>query len=71
MSMDDDEGTVTGAAAEVIPDFEQGKVVTRFLHPDTGAVVMELVLDPETAREYAFAQTRASYDVDAHNALHN
>jgi hypothetical protein len=69
--MNDDDGTVTGASAEIIPDFEQGKVVTRFLHPETGETVMELVLDPETTRDYAFTLTQASYEVDAHNALHN
>lgn len=58
------EESITGAAAEVIADFGNGKVVTRFLHPEDGDMVMELHLDPDVAREYAFNLTRASIAVE-------
>lgn len=56
--------SIAGAAAEVIADFATGKVVTYFLHPDDGSTVMELHLDPEVAREYAFNLTRASIAIE-------
>ena len=58
------EESITGAAAEVLADFGTGKIITRFLHPDDGAMVMELHLDPEVAREYAFNLTRASIAIE-------
>lgn len=61
--MNDDEN-IHGAAAEVLADFETSKVVTRFLHPETGQMVMELHLDPDTARDYAFNLTRASIAIE-------
>lgn len=61
-----EEDSVYGAAAEVIADFDTGKVVTRFLHPETGGIVMELHLDPEIAREFAYNQTRASIAIEEH-----
>lgn len=61
--MSDDE-ILAGAAADIFPDHEAGKVVTRFLHPGTGEVVMELHLDAATARDYAFSLTRASYALE-------
>ena len=61
---EDDEQNIHGAAAEVIADFETSKVVTRFLHPQTGEMVMELHLDPEVARDYAFNLTRASLAIE-------
>lgn len=56
--------SITGAAAEVIADLENVKVVTRFFDPDDNSMVMELHLDPEMAREYAFNLTRASIAVE-------
>lgn len=53
-----------GCAAEVIAVFEQGKVMTRFLHPETNEMLVELYLDPETAREYALNLTRASIAIE-------
>ena len=55
---------IHGAAAEVLADFETGQVVTRFLHPETGEMVMELHLEPDVARDYAFNLTRASIAVE-------
>lgn len=57
-----------GAAAEILADYDTGKVVTRFLHPENGELILELDLDPEVAREYAFSLTKASYAIEAHNA---
>lgn len=61
-----EEDSIAGAAAEVLADFETGKVVTRFLHPEDGEMVMELHLDPEVSREYAFNLTRASFAIEDH-----
>lgn len=47
-------------AAEIFPDFDTGKVVSRFYHPDTQEIVMEIHVDPDVAREFAFNLTRAS-----------
>lgn len=57
---------VSGATAEVFPDFSTGKSVSRFFHPETGEVVVELYLDPETARDYAFNLTRSSIAIEEH-----
>ena len=60
------EQSIEGAAAEVIADFETKKVVTRFFDTEGGGMeqVMELHLDPEVAREYAFNLTRASLAIE-------
>lgn len=62
------EESITGASAEVIADFGADKVVTYFLHPVTGETIMELHLDPEVAREYAFNLTRASIAIEDHDS---
>jgi hypothetical protein len=64
---DHEEENIEGAAAEVLADYENRKTVTRFLHPETGEMVMELHLDPEVAREYAFNLTRCSISVEEHS----
>lgn len=56
----------SGAYAEVVPDFDTGKTISRFFHPDTGETLMELHLDPEVSRDYAFNLTRASIAVEEH-----
>lgn len=61
-----DEDRVDGVNCEVYPDFATGKVVSRFLHPETGEIITELHLDPETAREYALQSTRASIAIEEH-----
>lgn len=61
---------VQGATAEVIPNFETGKVESKFYHPEQGELVVELDLAPEVAREYAFQLTRASIAIEEHNLLH-
>ena len=53
---------LAGADCEVFPDYETGKVVSRFTHD--GEVVMEIHLDPETARDFAYNQTRASIAIE-------
>lgn len=53
-----------GCSAEVVADFDSGKVMTRFLHPQTEEMLVELYLDPETAREYALNLTRASIAIE-------
>lgn len=53
-------GEHEGVAAEVIADFETGKVISRYLDPETDEMLVEVHLDPEIAREYAFNLTRAS-----------
>lgn len=57
---------VDGADLEIYPDFKTRKVVSRFTHPETGETLMEVHLDPETAREYALEQTRASIALEDH-----
>ena len=60
----EDEENIHGAAAEVIADFETGKVITRFLHPATGEMVMELHLDPDVSRDYAYNLSRAAIAIE-------
>src|SRR5690606_5251783 len=52
--------SISGATADIVADFGNRKVVTNFLDPSDGSTVMELHLDPEVAREYAFNLTRAA-----------
>ena len=59
-----DEQNIYGAAAEVLADFETRKVVTRFLHPETGEMVMEVHLAPDVARDLAFTLTKASLAIE-------
>lgn len=65
-----DEDRVDGVNCEVFPDFATGKVVSRFLHPETGETLMEIHLAPETAREHALQQTRASIALEEHQRRH-
>lgn len=65
-----DDDAITGASCEVYPDFETGRVVSRFIHPETGETVMELHLEPDMARDYAFNQTRASIALEEHQKRH-
>lgn len=55
-----------GATGEVLADYDNGKVVTRFLDPETGTMAVELHLDPEVAREFAASLTAASIAVEEH-----
>lgn len=66
--MDQEQDAISGASCEVYPDFETGRVVSRFIHPETGETVMELHLEPDVAREYAFNQTRASIAIEEHDS---
>lgn len=59
-----DGSTFEGAAADVIADFETKKVITRFLDPADMSALMELHLDPEVAREFAFSLTRAALAIE-------
>lgn len=59
-----EEKSIEGAAADVIADFETKKVITKFLDPADMTTVMELHLDPEVAREYAFSLTRAALAIE-------
>lgn len=68
--MSEDNDSITGAECEVFPDLTNGRVVSRFLHPETGEVLMELHLEPEVARDYAFNQTRASIALEEHQKRH-
>lgn len=62
--MQDESGSIEGAAADVIADFDTGKVITKFLDPKDMTTVMELHLDPSVAREYAFSLTRAALAIE-------
>lgn len=53
-----------GANCEIFPDHEENKVVARFIDPATLDVILELFLEPETAREMAFSLTRASIPLE-------
>lgn len=64
--MDQEQNAVNGASCEVFPDFETGRVVSRFTDPETGETVVELHLEPDVAREYALNQTRASIAIEEH-----
>lgn len=66
--MDDEH--LYGAAAEILADFDTGKVVARFLHPLTGEMVMEVHLGPDVARDLAFTLTRASIAIEDEAATH-
>lgn len=55
---------IEGASAEIFPDLESGKVITRFYDPETDEMVVELHLDPDMARDYAFTLTRASLAIE-------
>lgn len=60
---------ILGAAAEVLGDFETGKVVLRFLRPDStedDEAVMEVHLSPDVARDLAFTLTKASTVIEDH-----
>jgi hypothetical protein len=61
-----DDSSLEGAACEVFPDFEAGTVVSRFIHPVTGDVMLEVHLPPAVAREYALQSTRASIELEEH-----
>lgn len=65
-----EDGSIEGAACEVFPDFQNNRVVSRFLHPQTGEVVMELHLEPDVARDYAFESTRASIALEEYQKRH-
>ena len=54
---------LTGAAAEILGDFDTKEVIVRYFHPDTGAVAVEVTLSPEATLEFAFILTTASYAV--------
>lgn len=60
MNNRDEFETMEGVSAEVFADFATGKVISRFLDPQTGAMLVEAHLDPGMARDYAFNLTRAS-----------
>jgi len=49
------------SSAIVFLDHETGQVVSRLLDPETGRPVVEFGMDPETAREFAYALTTTSY----------
>lgn len=68
--MSDNDDAIEGASCEVYPDFETNRVVSRFIHPETGETVMELHLEPDVARDYAFNQTRASIALEEHQKRH-
>ena len=68
--MSNDDGEISGASCEVIPDFLTGKSISRFLHPETGETVMEIHLDPEVARDYAFQLTRSSIAIEDYQQRH-
>lgn len=53
-----------GSHGEVLANYDTGKVVGRFMDPETGAMVVELHLDPEIAREFAASLTAASIAVE-------
>lgn len=53
-----------GSNCEIFPDHETGRVIARFLDPDTGKVQIQLEFLPETAREMAFSLTRASIPLE-------
>lgn len=61
---------VNGAAGEVLADYDTGRVVARFLNPESGEMVVELHLDPEVAREFAANLTAASISVEEHQKRH-
>lgn len=61
---------IHGAAAEILADYDTGKVVARFLHPATGETVMEVHLAPDVARDLAFTLTRASIAIEDEAATH-
>lgn len=58
------EPEVSGAAAEVIADFDEEVVIVRFTDPVTSDTVLEVHLGPDTARDLAFHLTRASIAVE-------
>jgi hypothetical protein len=58
-----------GAAAEILADFDTGRVVVRFLHPVTGEMVMEVHLAPDVARDLAFTLTKASIAIEVDDAF--
>lgn len=55
---------IPGADAEVFPDLETGRVVARYTHPDTGEMIVEVHVAPDTARQLAFNLTRASIAIE-------
>lgn len=55
---------INGAVGEILADYENGKVVTRFHNPENGEMAVELHLDPEAAREFAASLTAASIAVE-------
>lgn len=59
---------INGSSGEVLADYANGKVVSRFLDPETGEMVVELHLDPEVAREFAASLTAASISVEEHDS---
>lgn len=61
---------VNGAAGEVLADYDTGRVVARFLNPESGEMVVELHLHPEVAREFAANLTAASISVEEHQKRH-
>ncbi len=61
---------VNGAAGEVLADYDTGRVVARFLNPESGEMVVELHLAPEVAREFAANLTSASISVEEHQKRH-
>lgn len=61
---------VNGAAGEVLADYDTGRVVARFLNPESGEMVVELHLHPEVAREFAANLTAASISVEEHQERH-
>lgn len=52
------------AAADVLADFSIGRVLVRFFEEEGGPVVLEVQLEPDTARDLAFTLTKASIAVE-------